>query len=41
VENCELLLKDIEEREEGNVPQTRYKTTTLTDLKAKRSPFPS
>jgi len=35
VENCEQLLKDIEDRESGDVPQTKYKATTLTDMKAR------
>lgn len=39
VRNCEELLKDIEERELGTLPKNRYKQTTLTDMKAKRTPY--
>lgn len=36
VENCELLLKDAEEREDEGMPKYKHQATTLTDMRAKR-----
>ena len=37
VENCQLLLKDLEERQEEGMPTNKAKIQTLTDMKLKRS----
>jgi hypothetical protein len=40
VNNCELLLKDVEERQEGNgglAYDKNNKAVTLTDMRAKRN----